>query len=246
MKTYWKMTEYDRACLAEEDLARLMDIECMENGVAPPQPADIVDVASVDVPSEECWAVKWGWSDKLYFKTEREANDFVALGGMGLTQCKGAPDKYCSLTPLDFEVSRKPCYDPDKLADVSGALKAIEDAQSHNAVERKRFAGEVKAYDDCTQKLRRDWVACQAAKRAYEAMLVLFEEYVKLCDGDRDKALAFLRKAKGSERVDSALEWHPKWQSLGLLEKVANRMTRPEVAPVPEVCAGIPDNETPF
>jgi hypothetical protein len=33
MKRYWDLSEYQRACLTEEELQRLQTVECMENGV---------------------------------------------------------------------------------------------------------------------------------------------------------------------------------------------------------------------
>ncbi len=218
MKRYWDLSEYQRACLTEEELQRLTTVECMENGVVLPEEPQLVEVAEIEVPSQLAFEVKdsLSYSAHCYFDTQEKVDAFIALGPLKVTTVSDGV-KY--LEPMRIESTRKQFADRGAAQAMAVALSIQNEDNARNAAEQKRYSKELAAYHECTKALREDWKQCIRDKDRYEAMHRLFKEYVELCDGDRDKALAFLRKAKG-EDVDRALKWHPKWQSEGFLDAI--------------------------
>lgn len=239
MKDYWELSELERANLSEEQLSEYYRTARMRAGVLPPEAPKFIPSPDVDIPSRVYYVAKRGYSDEIVFDTLAQAEAFLALKPKVRRSFGDYSDRQYP-EDAEHEIIHRQLSDKASMEAAREALTLSADAEKQNELERSRYNEECKKWDAAVALLNDDWQACREKKRSFDRMLAALEEYVGLCDGNRDMAITFLRKAKGVE-VDRLLEWHPEWQSHKRLDVVAMKVAA-LAPPVPRTN----EDDTPF
>lgn len=221
MNRYWDLSEYERSRLTEEDVRDCLKVHLMEEGVLEPAPLDLRPEVSVEVEKHSRCGVHIGseyGGESIYFASEEDRESFLAM--KLLKRSIAAGDQWVFL-PADVARNQATAISESDAARLGRELQERASIEKHNTEERKRFEDERRAADECAKKVWDDWYKCSRLGAAFKQMDEILEEYVVLCGGDRDKAMMFLRKAKGDAAVEQALQWHPNWQHASKLDEIA-------------------------
>lgn len=220
MKSYWDLTEFDRSELTEEGVASYRAYAQMEAGCPVPRKPVLQPQIPIEAEKRKYAVAKFGYSDEIVFDSDVEARAFLALNPK---VARGRSSKSQYVEDAGYTLAERFFYSEEDAERVAEDLQENARICEENEREVKRYEREVKAYDAAWRPLMEDWKRCKERRGAFEHMVNTLEEYTALCDGDRAKAIVFLRKTHGT-LVDRCLEWHPEWQSTGRLDKIIGRI----------------------
>lgn len=210
MKTYWDLSEPERAKLTYEQVSRYADAELMTKGVLMPQPPKIThEEAPVVTPrafytlSAPC---RYG-SDKaidVVFETRdaaeanlRHAFDVehdYEIDAFVARRTRPTIREVLAITEEDATAHRS-------------ALEARKAAKGANDKERERFAAESKRAQQALAGMWEDWNECVLRDRELRRIAETFEVYTTTAEGDRTVALKFLQKTFTGAEIEAAGQW---------------------------------------
>jgi hypothetical protein len=205
MNNYWKLSNAERAALTEEEVNSFVEIELMEKGVLNVPPAvELLDIREPDVPKTMIFVVsapnEWNGHDRLPFGFVDVASaqafaDLLTKSGAKLESGYGTGrieylQPFSSLAVSSVTVASHDAYLEHKaeLERVASRKKANEETKA----ERERLEKEIAS---ATEGLWDDWRESQHHAGKLEDVRTTFERYLKLSDGDRKIARAFLQTA---------------------------------------------------
>jgi len=213
MNRYWDMTEQQRAAMTRDEVAAFLDVELMEKGIKKLPPLELQEERVVSYEKQEFYEIYAGdysgSATGIIFGSIEDANAFTKLksfkkdynwnlGGSELSWCE--PLQHVSVTPVSFPTKAVVM----QIASLLKENKAIKDS---NEKQTKARAEQISAIDKATKGIWDDWQDCKQKKSRCEQLIATFQEYVGLCDGDRHKALVFLKKVHDDASIQEATLW---------------------------------------
>jgi hypothetical protein len=209
MKTYWDLSEPERAALSRDEVERYGDAELMTAGVLKPTPAQIVAVSVPPVTT------------KTYFTLS-------TTGRYGATTCDVAFEsreiaeehlKHAVHVDNDYDLGSNvahPVYGPAKSVDAvpeheaarhRSAILEAKAAKEANEKEATRVSRERELAERALAGMWTDWHERREQDKAMRRVVDVYRSYVTTADGDAAVALKFLRKAFPDDTIRSAGEW---------------------------------------
>jgi len=217
MKTYWDLSEKERAVLSREDVEAFGDAELMTKGVlsvAPPTLEPEPEVAAL--PKAVYFRVRrkteYGMQAiDIMFRDTADVKIFLGLAPLIATEVR-----------LNDDWGQRMIVASDlREEDIVGEMLPHEhtvaavraDLEKQSAI---RLANErrQKEYDEALTKQREalagmfeDWTRCQELGQKHRKVASTFEAYTETAGGERDTAFRFLRKVFSDAEIVDASEW---------------------------------------
>jgi hypothetical protein len=211
MKTYWDLSERERAELTEEQVRPFTDVELMNKGVLRVAPLELLPVPARPAPDVEVFSIR-GASTDQYFSTEADARAVMALtvpvtrkylggnwsGPSALVLGDKNPDR--SVEPVGI-------YTPETYGAAIDAITRASQALEENDRRTKQHDKDIEAQREALGDLWSDWHRCGAKASRMQRVHETYLGYVKMSDGDSRIAAKFLAKAFTGAEIEDACEW---------------------------------------
>jgi len=212
VKSYWDLTEQERAVLSDEDFKKYLTVELMEKGVVAVQPLVLKDVPEVKIPTKPYWVVKGDRTSQVVavFEKKEDAEKLLSLTiyAQDYEWHDRARRHYAK--PLGQLVLS--CEEMSTEADVLNAKNLLAEAykvEKENDEARVRYQKECKAIDEVTSSLYEDRMERQDRLLQMQRIYKTQQEYLQLCEGNVELANTFLLKAYPAEDVNELASWLP-------------------------------------
>lgn len=204
-KTYWDLSEKERACLTDEQFKKFTQIELMEAGCAvlPDKPEEL-NLPPMEPLKMSVWYEVGG---ELLFSSMEDAltvmnlkpfkKSWVSALGYNQHKAEQVTDAPKTTTCVDAEeVSRRNVELTER--------KAKETQYDRQLSEWKKANGEVKS---TLESINEDWYAVKEKDRLYKNIVNSLHEYTDLAGGDVEIAKNFLKKRFSEDEIEAAIEW---------------------------------------
>lgn len=210
MKTYWDLTEKDRAALTETDVERFVAAELMTKGVLRAGALELVPEPEMPAPDVELHTVGHHYgSYRLAFRTADEAARVAAAAVVVHNDyINGKSVEFLDATATEaVAVQSERAYSKGRLAECRAAIEKATAAKTENDRRRKKHDEASKKERETLKGLWEDWFACRDKAARLREVVGVFEEYTATAGGDRDVAARFLAKVCTPEDITDAREW---------------------------------------
>lgn len=215
MKTYWSLTDKERAALAPEDLDRYRDIERMVAGVGEPVAPD-GDLAAAPQPAdigETYFRVRHSPSTYsttdlgVAFRTREDAAAFLALTPLAVASKYHASGTRDYVEPLAATIIAEQIPAEHEVAARYAPLDGVAEAKGAAKAAREQYEADLEAYGEATVKLDDDLARIREIVREAARVEARFLQYVDVAEGDEVVAAKFLRNAFDADTIEAAFDW---------------------------------------
>lgn len=211
VRTYWDLTEAERAALTRDDVAKFVDYELMQQGVVKPKPLALVDVPSVSLETKTFYEIDTyttGFS-LVAFRTAEDARQFIALCPVAIEQDWqiGSDTKFATPLRENAKIASVELATRESVDAARAALKEAAAAKTENDRRRREHEEQTKKVEHALKGLWDDWHACVAKNGTMRRIVETFEEYKTITHGDLAIAARFLRKAFTIGLIREAEAW---------------------------------------
>jgi len=210
MKTYWDLSEKERAALSRDEVAQYLDAELMMSGVLKVAPLTEQPEPAIPEPSATWYRVKHsGYRElSIAFPTVEAAQAFIAAGGAEVeTVWMGGSGSASYVSPLhDPSVAAVKIMTSTEKDLASGELKEAGAVRAANEKAREEHRKALAAQEAALSGLWEDWQNCREKAARMNRVAATLVEYTRIAD-DEDTAIKFLSKAFTTETLCEAEEW---------------------------------------
>lgn len=210
LRTYWDLSERDRAQLSREDVERYADVELMTKGVLRVEAPTLEPMPTVPDPDREVFTVSRSGSGKpdFCFATAEQARAFVDLKPIHRTH------HYVDGMWIDYLEAETEWKISAERA-VSEALATLhrndffraKEVKARNERVTEAYQKAVKDQQEALSSMWNDWHAQQRKARELKRVVDTLESYTATAEGDRSVAFRFLRKVFTDDQIIAAVEW---------------------------------------
>ncbi len=236
MKTYWDLSEKERAALTEEDVERFIDAELMTKGVLRAPPLQLLPEPTLPEPDTAVVILRQRYERlDLAFPTA-EAAEQAMRGGFRLMSAYLGSTAYSIVEPLESELIAERVHSKAQVDTFKREFEKVGEIRRENERRSREHQEQNKKECEVLKGLWSDWHECRATAVRMARVLETFDEYVRIA-GDENVARRFLAKVFDVETITSASEWHARdllCRDLDFAE-VADEL--PEPAPLHEGAA---------
>lgn len=211
MKTYWDLSERERAAMTSEDVQRYVDAELMLKGVLKVKPLELEPVPVVPDPDAKAFVVRFGSKYgrqrvDAAFATLEAAQAFVALRPVRVDSdyLEGESVEYIAKIS-DPEIAEVPLFTEERKNAVKADLKKAAAIKASNARRQEEYAKAIREQDDALKGLWEDWARCREEEAKLRDVANTFADY-KQTAGDDELAARFLAKVYPPELITEAAE----------------------------------------
>lgn len=210
MKTYWDLSEKERAELTAEQLTALEALELMEVGVLRCDPLVLLDEPVMPKPDRRGFVLK---GEDVVFDTIEVARASIE-GGAGRLQHKYLADDYRQpvrwLKPIsghdERTVEEVAYYSEASFLEAQTSMAIAAAARKENDRRREQHQKDWTAQSDALTRLRDDHRTCCLTGERMKRVLSTLAEYEQMA-GSRDVAMSFLDKAFTAGDIEKAMQW---------------------------------------
>lgn len=221
MRTYWDLSEKERAALSSEDVQKYLDAELMTQGVLKVEaPAYEEEPAAGLPPGHRVFRVgvldrssRWAPKQVLNvgFEEEEQLKAFLALRPLviGTEYFEGENREFTTkLTPNEEpEIQIVEVRTREELERCRGALSKLTAVREANRKKKEAFEAATKKEKEALAGLWEDWFRCCELAGRIAKVRETYDSYVGIAGGDQETAFKFLRKAFGDDEIIAAFEW---------------------------------------
>lgn len=210
MRTMFDLADREIASLSEDDVKRYCDIQLMTDGVVQPvKPKDPGALVSPRLPPKTYWGIEFKWRDIIVFEDPESAKTFLALNPSRITYDHNIGDEYKYAEPIEQSIQNIQLYNYDDMMAVKNKLVQWKADKTVFEQESKVYSEAIKQITETTAPVWKKWHECRRKLSHYQTIIRSLNEYLSLCNGDRDIAMNFLKKAFTEEEIATAFEWIP-------------------------------------
>lgn len=203
MKTFWELTKRERAQLDAEAVKALLPLHLMEKGVKRPAEPQLLPILEVNLKPAGRVFIAAG----VAFKTLEQAEALFRLEPQKLDRNWRHSGEQKFLTPHDYHIQQEHFFTEGDIDATQSILKTNAEHRSSNEKEQKEFAEATNAVNDVNQEVWSEYWLCKTEARKHAQVKNLFNEYLKMTEGDETMAYRFLKKAEGLEAIQAAWAW---------------------------------------
>jgi hypothetical protein len=210
MKTYWDLSEKERAELSRDDVAKFIDAELMTKGVLSVPTLALVPVPETQAPTTTLYQIGDSYSGiDLAFRTEQDARAF-AIGAMRIERDWESDSSF--VRPItETAVRTVPIAERDAVMAIRPALKAAKVAAEENRKRREAHEAQQREVEKTLESMWADWNACIAKAERMSRIRETAAKYKALAEGDSGIAGRFLLKVFPANNVTEAEDWCSDW-----------------------------------
>lgn len=218
MKSYWDLSEQERAMLTDGQIEQYRKIQLMEEGVVevplPPEP----ETVDPRLKSKRFYVMKYKGKHSyreetgFAFESMEKVEAFIALGPLFIGSDYTCGDEYqFAKEAVELQVVPKDLFDPTDVQRVKAILVANKGAREEYDAAKKEAVKNSQKADKVLDRLYEDWSLCKTKLRRLRQIVATFREYVKLAgDNPPDNyytAMRFLLKAFSREEIKESRDW---------------------------------------
>lgn len=213
MKTYWDLTEKDRAALTREEVEKFGDAELMTKGVLKVSPLVLEPLPPIPPPAMQCYRVRVGARYQqttldVGFATLEAAQAFLALHPLHIvTQWVKGKNVEAAGVIADHEIVAETMYTTAEVKESTASLERRGAVEIENEKRQRDYDADMKKQSDALEGMWTDWYDCQAKAKHMQRIVDTFNEYVRIASGARDVAGVFLLKVSSLAEIAEAAEW---------------------------------------
>lgn len=209
MKTYWDLSEKERAELSSEDVERFAAAELMLKGVLASKPLELVNVPAIPEPDVELFIVDG--NSHLGYKTHAEAEQVAAQATEISTRYLVREWSGPSVQFADHDFARRQVkavrvYSSSQIDACRAQLEKALSAKEENARRKAAHETSMKAEREALAGMWADWHECGGKSGEMRRVTDVFAEYVRTA-GDAVIAARFLLRVFTAEQIREAAEW---------------------------------------
>jgi hypothetical protein len=210
LKTYWDLTEKERAALSSTDVERFLDAELMTQGVLRVEPLALLTEPELPAPDTAIFLIRVDTYTRLDIAfTTAEAAQAAIASALHLTTAYIGSSSHPVVAPLEkAEVIAETVHSKAQAEAFRRDFEKVGEIREENRRRKNAFTEESTKEKDALQGLWKDWHECCARAERFSRVLATFETYLKMADGNDQIARKFLVKAYGDETLKDASEWH--------------------------------------
>jgi len=210
-KSYWDLSEKDRAALTSEQVEQHCGYELMAAGVLRVAPLELTPEPKAPEPQTLVYRVRkrdaFGRGFDVAFADPANAQRFAELAPLmvstewlgGSTAEYVEPMAPCEMVAVNL-------YSKAEVDLHKATLRKAAEIRQANEKATQEHAKATKAQDDALAGLWADWMACRAKAAQMERVADTFAEYVKMA-GSEVLAARFLAKAFPAPTIANAVAW---------------------------------------
>lgn len=213
MQRYWDKTEQERAAMTREQVQAYLDVELMEQGVAKVDPPQLQEVVAVDLEKVIYFQVsykgEYGDTDTdILFETVEQARQFIELCPLKRdSRYEYGWDHKYAIPMREMTIKKVELPSEIAVANMASILKRNKAAEEANTKARNAYNKAIKAVEEATAGVWNDWEYCREKERQAAKIYATLDEYIRLCDGNRETALRFLGKLFSADEIAEAAAW---------------------------------------
>lgn len=208
MKTYWDLTEKERALLSAEDVERYVDAELMLKGVLKVKPLQLTTVPEMPKPDLNLYVLSHSFrTADVGFENEAHAGDALN-DGMFIEQSYVNGQMVSVARKFDHQTAMKrvQCYSEEKYAQLRPTIEKAAAARSANERAEREHTEALKKQDEALLGLWQDWHDCKTKHSELAVVIDTLRDYEKTA-GDTATAAKFLLKVFSPFKIREAAEW---------------------------------------
>lgn len=208
MKSYFDHQPQERATLTEEQIEQSIEIELMLAGVVvPKQPRHRKRPEDISLHREPVYSVKVGHTDlQIAFRTAEEAQKFLELRPLFVTTDYETYTKHTAT--MDRAVTALELLpDEDAVTAKKEELRRAHKERSTIENEARAYSTKLREVEKIREKVLDDWREQQDKFSDLGDVKLAYSDYARLAGGNKDLALACLRKTFGEDVVLEAATW---------------------------------------
>jgi len=215
MKTFWDLTDRERAELDPDQVRYYENVELMSAGVLEPLRPDLEPVPNAPKPTRDVVVVRVGGYRLLDvgFTANESAREFLRQLETGQALVIGSEYVGGKSIPViekanDLRLVVESAFTAEEKAESSIAVRKASEVAERNRKLQEDYDASVLQRDAVLSKLRDELRRCQETGRRLGRIRATFAEYLDTA-GDPSVALRFLVKAFGGNDVALAFAWRP-------------------------------------
>lgn len=209
LKRYTDYTTKELANVTEEELQRLIEIECMREGVSvfvvKPKYMELPEL-----PEQDVIVYKVG---DFKFTDEEEANKIIELLQGSKSLCIldyefgfGCEKKYVEPIKNKHKIEEIQAYSKQKYDDAKYAIKERIKLEEQNKSLREKYRKEKEPYEEIKEAVMNAYHEALYEEDKYEAAKSVYQKYLSLSNGDSDTATNFFEQTSYSEYLERIKE----------------------------------------
>lgn len=220
-KTYWDLSEKERAALTADDVDRFVATELMRLGVLQVAPLKLEPEPVVIEPGRKTFyqiEVKAAYARErlpILFHSIDDAKAVLKLDPWLAKdeQLNGDWSQRCEVArllgsfALDPQVVMSEMLDEHDFAKTRADLEKRSAIRAANAKREEDWVKEKSKEDEALKGMWADWTRCRDLDAAHRRVSTTLDAYVTTAGGDREVAFRFLRKAFTDPQIVAAAEW---------------------------------------
>jgi hypothetical protein len=215
MQRYWDKTEQERAAMTREQVQAYLDVELMEQGVAKVAQPELQPVEETKLAKRRFFQIfrKGEYSQTavgVLFNKVEDAEAFLSMAPwFAESKYVPSPSPNINYAMPGRELSIQPVDLPLE-SDIANHTSTIERNAAIKAANEKLLAEyheAVKKVNDAVSGVWDDWQKCRDKERQAAKIYATLDEYIRLCDGNRETALRFLGKLFSADEIAEAVAW---------------------------------------
>ncbi len=207
MKTYWDLSEKERAALTREQVEAFEAAELMLKGVLAVAPLELVEVPGLQMATVTVYRIGGEFSSlSIAFESAAAAQAFLDLKPL-VVERDGEPDVVDVVRPLGSEPVRVVSLPQKDTAQAKAALiKQVDAAKKENARRKQAHEEELKKVEQATRGLWDDWHSCRERAATMARIAETFDKYIAIA-GSEETAAKFLAQAFPAPDIAEAATW---------------------------------------
>lgn len=211
MKTYWDLSNAERAELSEEDVRQFIRVHLMENGILEAPAIDLLSEEVPIMPKTTVFGVskpgEFGRNDSLdiAFADAETAQRFINLQPMNLSHDYQADSVEYMKVLSGLLIEPTDVLSETAYLEFKAELEKVKANKEHNKATRRDVEKASHAIRETSEGLWQDWHSCLEHAAKLMQVCDTYLEYLELAEGNETAARAFLAKAYDEELCQEAL-----------------------------------------
>ena len=211
MKTYWDLTDAEKANLTREQVEQFVAAELMTHGVVKVEPPKYEDEPIAPRSDATCFRIRERDKHNAFdvaFATVEQAQAFLKLNPIAVDSIWTGGRSVPFTRPLEnAEIYQAETFSKAQVDASRATIEMSAKAKERNEVLAREYEKELRAQQEVLEGMWSDWREQQAKAARLRRVIDTFADY-KTTAGDSDLAAKFLHKAFPSAIIDEAASWY--------------------------------------
>jgi hypothetical protein len=203
IRTYFDLSERERAVMPVEELEVFKKLELMSAGIIRVPEPTYEPVPVLDAEKKTFYAV-----GNLLFPRIEDAASVLAFKPLTESYDYNLGYEYKYAKPLDQQKANpEQKFDEATFTTLKERIQNRSEIEKRNAEKKKEYESAEAAVAKALRPLYDDYAQQTAMLRYYHRISETFSDYVETAQGDKKVAFGFLLKAFAPEEIAKAFEW---------------------------------------